>query len=130
MGLAMLFWVFGTHYVKQGGLEFVRILLISSPQHRIISMRYMPAIFILIIHHSPLQSLCIDYLMLTLHFFLMYFRNLSLSVSLCVRKALWSTLCVDLYACVCFNRYNILKSTFNKWASKKLIIKKKEEKPF
>lgn len=77
-------------------------------------------------YNTPLQSPCIDYLILTLHFFLMYFRNLSLCVSLCFRKALWSTLCADLYACVCFNRYNILKSTFNRWASKKLMSKKKE----
>lgn len=121
----MLFWVFGTHYVEEGGLKFVRILLISSPWPRIISMCYMPATFILIIHHRPLQSPCIDYLILTLHFFLMYFRNLSLWVSLCFRKALWSTLCIDLYICVLTD---ILKSTFNRWASKKLI-NKKEKRP-
>lgn len=81
-------------------------------------------------YNTPLQSPCIDYLILTLHFFLMYFRNLSLCFSLCFRKALWRTLCVDLYACVCFNRYNILKSTFNRWASKKLISKKKKGNAF
>lgn len=124
-GLVMLFWVFGTHYVEQGGLEFGRILLISSPRPRIISMCYIPATFILIIHHSPLWSPCIDYLILTLHFFLMYFRNLSLWVSLCFRKALQSISCIDLYTCACFKRCNILKSTFNRWASKKLINKKR-----